>query len=169
MRSSISSSRIMRRPRAPTLRASASRATAQVGFVGEVKAHILKLEEALVLLENRVLRLGENFDERALVEFVENAHNRQATDKFGNQAVLDEVLRLGAGGVVRYRDATVKLRVGSFGIRGADAEAADPATSRSHRDTELLRKTEPQDLIKYGLIPEFVGRLPVMELLPRRA
>ena len=36
---------------------------------------------------------------------------------------------------------------------------------RSHRDTELLRKTEPQDLIKYGLIPEFVGRLPVMGIL----
>jgi len=41
----------------------------------------------------------------------------------------------------------------------------DAATSRSHRDTELLRKTEPQDLIKYGLIPEFVGRLPVMGIL----
>ena len=37
--------------------------------------------------------------------------------------------------------------------------------TRSHRDTELLRKTEPQDLIKYGLIPEFVGRLPVMGIL----
>jgi ATP-dependent Clp protease ATP-binding subunit ClpX len=36
---------------------------------------------------------------------------------------------------------------------------------RSHRDTELLRRTEPQDLIKYGLIPEFVGRLPVMGIL----
>ena len=39
------------------------------------------------------------------------------------------------------------------------------ATLRSHRDTELLRRTEPQDLIKYGLIPEFVGRLPVMGIL----
>ena len=29
----------------------------------------------------------------------------------------------------------------------------------------MLRKTEPQDLIKYGLIPEFVGRLPVMGIL----
>jgi ATP-dependent Clp protease ATP-binding subunit ClpX len=31
--------------------------------------------------------------------------------------------------------------------------------------TELLRQTEPQDLIKFGLIPEFVGRLPVMGVL----
>ena len=36
---------------------------------------------------------------------------------------------------------------------------------RTQRDTELLRQTEPQDLIKFGLIPEFVGRLPVMGVL----
>jgi ATP-dependent Clp protease ATP-binding subunit ClpX len=28
-----------------------------------------------------------------------------------------------------------------------------------------LRRAEPQDLIKFGLIPEFVGRLPVMGIL----
>lgn len=31
--------------------------------------------------------------------------------------------------------------------------------------SELLRQTEPEDLIKYGLIPEFVGRLPVVAVL----
>ncbi|MGE8355856.1 MAG: ATP-dependent Clp protease ATP-binding subunit ClpX [Microvirgula sp.] len=30
---------------------------------------------------------------------------------------------------------------------------------------ELLRETEPEDLIKFGLIPEFIGRLPVVALL----
>ena len=29
----------------------------------------------------------------------------------------------------------------------------------------LLRETEPEDLIKFGLIPEFVGRLPVVATL----
>jgi ATP-dependent Clp protease ATP-binding subunit ClpX len=29
----------------------------------------------------------------------------------------------------------------------------------------ILRDTEPEDLIKYGLIPEFVGRLPVVATL----
>jgi ATP-dependent Clp protease ATP-binding subunit ClpX len=29
----------------------------------------------------------------------------------------------------------------------------------------LLRQAEPQDLIKFGLIPEFVGRLPVIGIL----
>jgi ATP-dependent Clp protease ATP-binding subunit ClpX len=30
---------------------------------------------------------------------------------------------------------------------------------------ELLRQTEPEDLIKYGFIPEFIGRLPVIAVL----
>jgi ATP-dependent Clp protease ATP-binding subunit ClpX len=42
-------------------------------------------------------------------------------------------------------------------------EGGQPA--RAQRDTELLRLSEPQDLIRYGLIPEFVGRLPVIGIL----
>ncbi len=33
------------------------------------------------------------------------------------------------------------------------------------RVSEMLRKVQPEDLIKYGLIPEFVGRLPVVAVL----
>jgi ATP-dependent Clp protease ATP-binding subunit ClpX len=36
---------------------------------------------------------------------------------------------------------------------------------RAQRDAELLRQAEPQDLLKYGLIPEFIGRLPVLGVL----
>src|ERR1700759_961411 len=70
------------------------------------------------------------------------------------------------GGAFVGLERVVGRRVGkkALGFKSVDAEA-DAATSRSHRDTELLRKTEPQDLIKYGLIPEFVGRLPVMGIL----
>jgi len=42
-------------------------------------------------------------------------------------------------------------------------------TVKSKKDkqviSELLRQVEPEDLIKYGLIPEFVGRLPVIAAL----
>ena len=38
-------------------------------------------------------------------------------------------------------------------------------TEASKRDTELLQKSEPQDLVRFGLIPEFVGRLPVVGIL----
>jgi ATP-dependent Clp protease ATP-binding subunit ClpX len=49
----------------------------------------------------------------------------------------------------------------------ADPEAKDGEVTpiRAQRDAELLRQAEPQDLLKYGLIPEFVGRLPVMGIL----
>src|ERR1700756_5482066 len=70
------------------------------------------------------------------------------------------------GGAFVGLERVVGRRVGkkALGFKAVDAEA-DAATTRNHRDTELLRKTEPQDLIKYGLIPEFVGRLPVMGIL----
>jgi len=35
----------------------------------------------------------------------------------------------------------------------------------SKRDTELLSKVQPTDLIRFGLIPEFCGRLPVVGVL----
>src|SRR3954454_21409458 len=70
------------------------------------------------------------------------------------------------GGAFVGLERVVGRRIGkkALGFRTSEAEA-DQATTRNHRDTELLRKTEPQDLIKYGLIPEFVGRLPVMGIL----
>ncbi|NOT49262.1 MAG: ATP-dependent Clp protease ATP-binding subunit ClpX [Acidobacteria bacterium] len=37
--------------------------------------------------------------------------------------------------------------------------------SSQHRQDEALAKLEPEDLIHYGLIPEFVGRLPVLGTL----
>ena len=38
--------------------------------------------------------------------------------------------------------------------------------SKQERDAgEVLRETEPEDLIKFGLIPELIGRLPVVATL----
>src|SRR5713101_8346352 len=43
---------------------------------------------------------------------------------------------------------------------------ADVRSLKSAKDiSEVLRTVEPEDLIKYGLIPEFVGRLPVVATL----
>ena len=39
------------------------------------------------------------------------------------------------------------------------------ATPEEKRTGEVLRQTEPEDLLKFGLIPEFVGRLPVIATL----
>ena len=43
---------------------------------------------------------------------------------------------------------------------------ADVRSLKSGKDiSEVLKTVEPEDLIKYGLIPEFVGRLPVVATL----
>jgi ATP-dependent Clp protease ATP-binding subunit ClpX len=39
------------------------------------------------------------------------------------------------------------------------------SSDASEKISELLKDVEPEDLIKYGLIPEFVGRLPVVATL----
>jgi ATP-dependent Clp protease ATP-binding subunit ClpX len=38
-------------------------------------------------------------------------------------------------------------------------------TPPSRRDIEVLEQVQPADLIHYGLIPEFVGRMPVVSVL----
>jgi ATP-dependent Clp protease ATP-binding subunit ClpX len=42
---------------------------------------------------------------------------------------------------------------------------ADVKSPNDKKTGELLRNLEPEDLLKYGLIPEFVGRLPVFATL----
>jgi len=72
------------------------------------------------------------------------------------------------GGAFVGIERIIGRRVGkkALGFKHAgDGDAENPIAIRSLRDTELLRQTEPQDLIKFGLIPEFVGRLPVMGVL----
>ena len=60
----------MRSPRAPTLRAIASRATAHAAYLSEMQADILVLEETLVLLEDGVARFGKDLDQRGFVKLV---------------------------------------------------------------------------------------------------
>jgi len=73
------------------------------------------------------------------------------------------------GGAFVGLEKIIGRRVGkkAMGFRTSgekDKDAAD-FIPESKRDTELLTKSQPQDLIKFGLIPEFVGRLPVVGVL----
>ncbi len=58
-----------------------------------------------------------------------------------------------------------KKALGFRAIADPNAKPTDVLPIRAQRDAELLRQAEPQDLLKYGLIPEFVGRLPVLGIL----
>ncbi|MGA9718632.1 MAG: ATP-dependent Clp protease ATP-binding subunit ClpX [Acidobacteriaceae bacterium] len=72
------------------------------------------------------------------------------------------------GGAFVGLERVVGRRVGkkALGFKAlSEKQAKAESASAAQRDTELLRQAEPQDLIKFGLIPEFVGRLPVIGIL----
>ncbi|MDO9009160.1 MAG: ATP-dependent Clp protease ATP-binding subunit ClpX [Thiobacillus sp.] len=66
------------------------------------------------------------------------------------------------GGAFSGLEKVIRGRTEKGGIGfGAQVKNVDD----TKRDVELLHQVEPEDLIKYGLIPEFVGRLPVVTTL----
>jgi ATP-dependent Clp protease ATP-binding subunit ClpX len=72
------------------------------------------------------------------------------------------------GGAFVGLEKVIGRRVGkkALGFKTQGKVPEDDVTPiRAQRDAELLRQAEPQDLLKYGLIPEFVGRLPVLGIL----
>ena len=66
------------------------------------------------------------------------------------------------GGAFDGLDKVIRARSEKSGIGfGAQVRSRD-----NRKDiTKVLRDVQPEDLIKYGLIPEFVGRLPVVATL----
>ena len=70
------------------------------------------------------------------------------------------------GGAFVGLEKIVGRRAGkkALGFRGGEEPEADPVAP-AKRNFELLNDLQPEDLIKFGLIPEFVGRLPVVGLL----
>jgi ATP-dependent Clp protease ATP-binding subunit ClpX len=69
------------------------------------------------------------------------------------------------GGAFVGLERVIGRRVGKKALGFKALTDVDQEPIRSQRDSELLHQTEPQDLIKFGLIPEFVGRLPVIGVL----
>ncbi len=55
--------------------------------------------------------------------------------------------------------------IGSRGKGTSIGFGADVRSPDERRTGEVLREVEPEDLLKFGLIPEFVGRLPVVATL----
>ena len=77
------------------------------------------------------------------------------------------------GGAFVGLEKIIGRRVGkkSIGFLTEDnGQKAERATAKTvgisdRRDIDLLRHLQPQDLINYGFIPEFIGRLPVVATL----
>jgi len=65
------------------------------------------------------------------------------------------------GGAFVGLDKSIENRVGKSGMGfGADIKSRE-----DRRVGDLLALVQPEDLLRYGLIPEFVGRLPVVATL----
>ncbi|MDD5542117.1 MAG: ATP-dependent Clp protease ATP-binding subunit ClpX [Acidobacteriia bacterium] len=65
------------------------------------------------------------------------------------------------GGAFVGLEKIVERRLGKKAL-GFHAQVQSP---ENLRNTAILEKVQPEDLIKYGFIPEFVGRLPVVGTL----
>ena len=66
------------------------------------------------------------------------------------------------GGAFEGLEKVIQRRLESNSI-GFGASVASKNDSKS--SYQLLKKTESEDLVKFGLIPEFIGRLPVISAL----
>src|SRR5690606_5096967 len=65
------------------------------------------------------------------------------------------------GGAFDGLDKIIERRLGKNSI----GFGADVRPKRDLQVGELLQQLMPEDLLKYGLIPEFIGRLPVIATL----
>jgi ATP-dependent Clp protease ATP-binding subunit ClpX len=72
------------------------------------------------------------------------------------------------GGAFVGLEKVIARRVGTRSIGFIPPEEKDSlkrGANAARRDTDLLSQIQPVDLIKYGFIPEFIGRMPVTAVL----
>jgi len=71
------------------------------------------------------------------------------------------------GGAFVGLEQVISRRIGkkTIGFLGSEDKDGQRAGASGRRDTDLLSLVQPFDLIKFGFIPEFIGRMPVVGIL----
>jgi len=69
------------------------------------------------------------------------------------------------GGAFVGLEKVVDQRLGKKSMGFVRPVGGDATPSKEKRAADLVRQVEPDDLVKFGMIPEFVGRIPVMASL----
>lgn len=159
----------------------------EAGYVGEdVENILLKLiqaadgdiklaERGIIYIDeiDKITKKGENRSitrdvsgegvQQALLKILESTEASvppQGGRKHPNQEMIKidttNILFICGGAFVGLNDIISKRKnTSGLGFNGDVKSVKDPTTA-------LLKEIQPQDLIKFGLIPEFVGRLPIV-------
>lgn len=69
------------------------------------------------------------------------------------------------GGAFVGLDKIVERRAGDGISIGFGASAPKTQAEKELEEAKMLKKLQPEDLLKFGLIPEFIGRVPVYAVL----
>lgn len=69
------------------------------------------------------------------------------------------------GGAFVGLDKIVERRAGDATTVGFGADRAKTQAEKELEAAKMLKKLQPEDLLKFGLIPEFIGRVPVYAVL----
>src|SRR5438552_2306978 len=118
--------------------------------LGEDELDPVVAEEALVLLDERVLRLLEDLDEILAPELVHGGHDRQPADELRDQAEVEEILRHHLGEQLRGFDVVLRADVGAE-PEGVLADAArddlvHPGEGAA-ADEEDVRRVDREELL----------------------
>lgn len=69
------------------------------------------------------------------------------------------------GGAFIGLEKIVERRAGEGSSMGFGAKAPSTQAEKEAQASRMLKKLQPEDLLKFGLIPEFIGRVPIYAVL----